>query len=152
MVMYAPAVEGARRPPPSRAADTRRRVNCELTAHVNLPLGDQAPQAARRAVRPLLRSQGLRDENWLSDVELVISELVTNAVRHGGGCLSLQLQTCDGRLTIAAADRSTAVPDHRPHADDGGRGLAIIEALCPRWGVHTHSGGKQVWVQFAPHP
>jgi len=123
----------------------------ELTARFDLPLGPQALGVARHAVRPMLHGWGFRDSDWLNDAELVVSELVGNAVRHGGGCLSVDLQAHQEHVTVGAADGSAVVPRRR-EADEGGRGLLIIEALSTRWGVHDHQGGKRVWVQLRPHP
>jgi anti-sigma regulatory factor (Ser/Thr protein kinase) len=124
----------------------------ELTARFDLPLGLEAPAAARRVVRSVLASWGMHDERWLHEATVVISELVANAVRHGGGCLSLDLQAHDGDVTIGAADGSSVVPRRRDADDDGGRGLAIVEALVTRWGVHSHEGGKRVWAQLRRCP
>lgn len=73
------------------------------------------------------------------------------AVRHGGGCRSVDLQARQGRVTVGAADVSALVPCRRVAAD-GDRGLVIIEALSTRWGMHDYQGGDRVWVQLRPHP
>ena len=124
----------------------------ELTARFDLPLSDHAPCEARQAVRPMLAAWGFDDPDWTGAVELVITELVANAVRHGGGCLALELQAHDGHLTVAVVDGSAVVPRRGDPTDQGGRGLAIIEALSQRWGVDPHQGGKRVWVELPPHP
>jgi anti-sigma regulatory factor (Ser/Thr protein kinase) len=125
----------------------------ELSARFDVPLGPQAAEAARRATRTVLHGWGYRDRSWLDSVELVVSELVSNAVRHGGGCRSLDLQAHEDHVTVGAADGSPIVPRRRDEPDsDGGRGVFIIEALSARWGVHDHHGGKRVWVQLLPHP
>ena len=124
----------------------------ELTARFDLPLSLDAPRLARHAVRSVLAAWGIHDDEWLTDAQTVISELVTNAVRHGGGSLPLDLQAHDGHLTIGAADGSSVVPRRRDPADDGGRGLMIVEALTTRWGVHDHHGGKRVWARLPDHP
>jgi anti-sigma regulatory factor (Ser/Thr protein kinase) len=124
----------------------------ELTARFDLPLGLAAPAAARRAVRSMLTGWGFRDTLWLDEVCIVVSELVANAVRHGGGCVSLDLQAHDGQVVIGVADGSAVVPRRRDPSDDGGLGLGIIEALAARWGVRDHEGGKRVWVQLSPPP
>jgi anti-sigma regulatory factor (Ser/Thr protein kinase) len=125
----------------------------ELNAQFDLPLGPEAAGAARRATRTVLHSWGYTDPGWLDHAEIVISELVTNAVKHGGGCLSLDLQAHEEHVTVAAADGTAVVPRRRDDPDsDGGRGLLLIEALSTRWGVHDHHGGKRVYVQLRPHP
>jgi anti-sigma regulatory factor (Ser/Thr protein kinase) len=125
----------------------------ELTAHVDLPLNETASAVARRSVQTTLFAWGFDDPAWLDAATLVVSELVGNAVRHGGGCLALELHAHEEHVTISAADGSAVIPSRRDDPDgDGGRGLAIIEALSQRWGVEDHHGGKRVWVLLAPHP
>jgi anti-sigma regulatory factor (Ser/Thr protein kinase) len=123
-----------------------------LTARLDLPLGDHAPRAARAAVHAVLTAWGHADVDWLDTAALVTSELVTNAVLHGGGCLGLNVDSHDGRVTISVSDGSAVVPERRPPDARGGRGLAIIESISARWGVHDHEGGKRVWVELAPCP
>jgi anti-sigma regulatory factor (Ser/Thr protein kinase) len=128
----------------------------EFTAHVDLPLTDHAPRVARAGIRATLAGWGFTDPEWLDAAALVVSELVSNAVRHGGGCLALELSAHDDHVTVAAVDGSAVVPRRRDaHGRpdiDGGRGLAIIEASVQRWGVQDHHGGKRVWVLLAPYP
>ncbi|MDG6106203.1 ATP-binding protein [Dactylosporangium aurantiacum] len=125
----------------------------ELTAHVDLPLNETAPAVARRSLQTTLFAWGFSDQDWLNAAILVVSELVANAVRHGGGCLALELRAHEAQVTICAADGSAVVPRRRDDPDgDSGRGLAIIEALSQRWGVENHQGGKRVWVLLQPHP
>lgn len=125
----------------------------ELTAHVDLPLGYTAPAVARRMLGSTLPLWGFTDKPWLDVAHLVVTELVSNAVRHGGGCVSLELRAHEAQVTISVADGSAVAPRHRADPDDeGGRGLLIIEALSQRWGVEDHHGGKWVWVLLPPHP
>ncbi|MEO3778426.1 ATP-binding protein [Micromonospora sp. B11E3] len=124
----------------------------ELTAHLDLPLGIHAPGAARRAVTALLEGWGFRDEEWLDAAAVVTSELVTNAVRHGGGCVEFTAEAHEGRVVLSVADGSSVVPRRRDPDGVGGRGIAVIEALSARWGVHDHEGGKRVWVELRPYP
>jgi anti-sigma regulatory factor (Ser/Thr protein kinase) len=125
----------------------------ELTAHLDLPLGLPAVKAARRVVRSMLRGWGLTDDEWLDRASLVVSELVTNAVRHGGGCLALDLRADEGIVTVGAADASALVPRRGEVYEDGtgGYGIGIIEALASRWGVDDQEGGKRVWVRLHPY-
>jgi len=82
----------------------------------------------------------------------VVSELVSNAVRHGGGAVAFTVEAHDGRVMLCVADGSAVVPSHRDPDEAGGRGLTVIEALAAQWGVRDHQGGKQVWVQLEPYP
>ncbi|BCJ46374.1 hypothetical protein GCM10010168_60130 [Actinoplanes ianthinogenes] len=121
-----------------------------LTANLDLPLHHGAPGAARRAVVAVLTGWGFHDQDWLETAAVVVSELVTNAVRHGGGCLALAVEAHEGRVVVSVADGSAVVPRRRDPDDEGGRGLALIEALADRWTVRNHEGGKQVRVLLPP--
>lgn len=125
----------------------------ELNATLDLPLGDVAPAAARRAVRHMLIAWQLLDLDWLDGAELVVSELVTNAVRYGGGCIELSMQSHEGRVILKAADGSSVVPrDRGPRANGGGYGIRLIESCSEAWGVEDFRGGKRVWVRLPVCP
>ncbi|MFD1372412.1 ATP-binding protein [Actinoplanes sichuanensis] len=126
----------------------------ELNAEIELPDGNGAASTARAALRALLAGWRLTDEAWLYDATLIVSELVTNAVRHGGGCLALHVHADDGDVSLAVTDGSAEMP-HRRTADErsaGGRGLVFVDAFAETWGAHPHGDGKQVWVRLAPYP
>ncbi|MCI4066789.1 ATP-binding protein [Micromonospora sp. R77] len=121
-----------------------------MTAYLDLPVGSGALAAARRVVESTLVGWGFADRQDVGDAVLVTNELVANAVRHGGGCLSLHLHSRSDEVTICAVDGSAVVPRHRDPDGDGGRGLRIIEAVCRAWGVEDlGEGGKRVWVRLA---
>jgi anti-sigma regulatory factor (Ser/Thr protein kinase) len=123
----------------------QRRVTWEyrLSSHVD-SIGH-----ARRHVRYALESY--TDAGTLGDIELVVSELVTNAVRHGPGeLITLRLVTepdgtiagevedqGDGVIAIRKQDLTTAV---------GGMGLPIVDELTSAWGVFP--GSTHVWFRF----
>jgi anti-sigma regulatory factor (Ser/Thr protein kinase) len=111
-----------------------------------------APAAARRSVASMLREWGFDDEGWVQHAMIVVSELVTNAVVHGGGCLALEVQADEGHVTVAAVDGSAVLPQSRVADDGGGRGIRLIEALAAAWGVQDHQDGKRVWAMLPPHP
>jgi anti-sigma regulatory factor (Ser/Thr protein kinase) len=123
----------------------------DLSAHIDLPLGEDAARVARHAVRPILEGWGFTHEDLLDAAAIVVSELVTNAVRHGSGCLELTLSAHDGQVTVSAADGSAVVPRRREAGIGGGRGIALIEALSQSWGVQDFDGGKKVFVVLAPY-
>ncbi len=122
--------------------------------HLRLDLrsSSQANTHARRALSGLFDRWGLDDPRWRVAVSLIATELVSNAVRHGGGCLSLDVSSRDGRLTVAAVDASRTPPRRRPPDDEGGRGMHIIAALTEAWGVEPHGDGKRVWARLHPYP
>ncbi|KUL33365.1 ATP-binding protein [Actinoplanes awajinensis] len=123
-----------------------------LTAHLDVPLHHGAPGAARRAVVAVLSGWGLSDQDWLDAAAVVVSELVTNAVRYGGGCVALHVEAQDGRVVVSVADGSPVRPRRRDPDDVGGRGIALIEALADSWTVRHHEGGKQVRVALRQCP
>ncbi|WP_406432845.1 ATP-binding protein [Streptomyces sp. NBC_00631] len=107
---------------------------------------------ARCAVRAFLARQGHRPEDRTSqDAQLVVSELVTNAVRHapGPGELVLELEPGAGRLLIAVRDCSPAPPALRQDdpARVGGHGLRLVRRLCSQvWTVPAPPGKRVVAV------
>jgi anti-sigma regulatory factor (Ser/Thr protein kinase) len=107
-----------------------------------------ASREARYVARAVLQDWDVAT-GLVDDAVLVISELVTNAVRHAGTATTLELeigQTGD-RLRIALIDGDATEPRPRSAgagAEDG-RGLAILAALSDRWGIEPLQGGKRVW-------
>ncbi|WP_455358991.1 ATP-binding SpoIIE family protein phosphatase [Streptomyces sp. SYSU K21746] len=112
----------------------------------DLPGDGSAAGAARKFVRDQLDSWQLGE---LSDVtELVVSELVGNALRYGGGPGRLRLMRHD-RLVVELADTGPDLPQiqHASLSDEGGRGLQLINMLCRRWGSCRTPSGKIVWAE-----
>jgi hypothetical protein len=85
-------------------------------------------------------------------VILVMTEMVTNSIRHGSEPVIVDLVETVPTLTVRVSDGSSKKP-LQPGArtgDEGGRGLRIIDALTSRWGVWLNpGGGKTVWCEFA---
>ncbi len=124
----------------------------ELSASLDLPLGMAAPTGARHTLRQILLTWGYTDEDWLDESGLLISELVANAVRHGGGCLEVRVQAHGRLVTVSAADGSSVIPRRREPGPAGGLGLALIERFADGWGIENHHGGKRVWIRLRAHP
>jgi anti-sigma regulatory factor (Ser/Thr protein kinase) len=122
-----------------------------VVAHVALPRTVDAIRLARHTITEALRSRGFRDRDWLNLVALIVVELVSNAVRHAGGCTAVDL-LADGQTIVAVTDRSSVRPRLQGSGDEGGRGLLIVDALCTRWGTRGHGTGKQVWAELPPCP
>ncbi|MEV7297404.1 ATP-binding protein [Streptomyces microflavus] len=80
------------------------------------------------------------------DALLVVSELVTNAVRHAPGPCTLALDLQDGVLEIAVSDASGGSPQPQPFEPQrvGQHGLEIVQALCTRIGTETTAFGKTI--------
>ncbi|MFE0422024.1 SpoIIE family protein phosphatase [Streptomyces sp. NPDC058953] len=108
---------------------------------------DAAPGRARRLARRALTRWGLEE---LSDsVELLVSEVVTNAVRYAERPVTLRLLRTDV-LRCEVGDDSPQLPRQRKarDTDEGGRGLFLVNRLARRWGATRLSGGKVVWFEL----
>ncbi|WP_240139310.1 SpoIIE family protein phosphatase [Streptomyces sp. MUM 178J] len=108
---------------------------------------DAAPSRARRLARRALARWGLED---LSDsVELLVSEVVTNAVRYASRPVTLRLLRTDV-LRCEVGDDSPQLPRQRRarDTDEGGRGLFLVNRLARRWGATRLSTGKVVWFEL----
>ncbi|GAA4967833.1 ATP-binding protein [Kineococcus glutinatus] len=87
-------------------------------------------------------------------VELVVSELVANAVEHGGPPVSIGVRRHGDVLRVRVADGNPTPPVPREqgaHATSG-RGVALVAHLSSGWGVEPGTGGKVVWCDVALHP
>jgi anti-sigma regulatory factor (Ser/Thr protein kinase) len=114
---------------------------------------DTAPMQARRILDGALAEWGL---GHLADAaDLVMSELVTNAVVHGLGPASLDVyvdRAADGGLLfIEVQDAGGVLPQRRDVGEDSvdGRGLLIVAALAEDWGVEPVGHGKRVWASLS---
>ena len=107
--------------------------------------------AARRFVRDVLKARQV-DDGIVSTVELLTSEVVTNAIVHAGSGPQLVVEVQESLVRVAVRDLSPGVPVRRlTHLDDvSGRGVVIIEELAAAWGVERErNGAKQVWFEVA---
>ncbi|MFJ8635915.1 SpoIIE family protein phosphatase [Streptomyces sp. NPDC093568] len=108
---------------------------------------DAAPGRARRLARRALARWGLEE---LSDsVELLVSEVVTNAVRYASRPVTLRLLRTDV-LRCEVGDDVPQLPRLRQAraTDEGGRGLYLVNRLARRWGATRLSTGKVVWFEL----
>ncbi|MER5525913.1 SpoIIE family protein phosphatase [Streptomyces sp. NPDC002677] len=111
-----------------------------------LPNNPAAVRSARQAAARQLSEWGL--QHLVTTVELIVSELVTNAVRHGRGPIRLRLIKHQV-LTCEVSDDNTSHPRPRhPHLiDENGRGLFLVARLSRRWGSRSATDGKVVWAE-----
>ncbi|MZE73740.1 ATP-binding SpoIIE family protein phosphatase, partial [Streptomyces sp. SID5789] len=108
---------------------------------------DAAPGRARRLARRALARWGMED---LTDaVELLVSEVVTNAVRYASRPVTLRLLRTDV-LRCEVGDDVPQLPRLRQAraTDEGGRGLYLVNRLARRWGATRLSTGKVVWFEL----
>ena len=117
---------------------------------LSMPPTPGAIRIVRHLLRDALSIGGLDPDGPC----LVLSELLTNALIHGGPPTVL-LELSSGRLHIAVADPGTGRVEAMPASGSrgGGRGLFLVNALADRWGVRAPSaGGKTVWCHLAVAP
>lgn len=131
-------------------ATQRTRLNLQVT----LPTGDGAVRLARRVTRDVLA-------RWrLAHVEdtavLLVSELVTNAVRHARDtyaiALDLEVGTTWLRIEVQDADPRWPKPRTPGSLDESGFGLVLVDALAGTWGVRETATGKAVWAELDIRP
>jgi anti-sigma regulatory factor (Ser/Thr protein kinase) len=109
-----------------------------------------APGYARRVTAQALHQWGY-SADVMQDVELVVSELVTNAVRHADSHVRLSVHRDDTQaLRIAVQDATPLASPAKtsPFAAEPGHGLGIVATISADWGVEPLSDGKIVWAQI----
>lgn len=135
------------------AAEARRHM---LQTAFSSPVDLRAPGNARRMVRDICAQWGIAQLTHIA--QLVVSELVTNAIRHAGTDIDVELLLRGDFLHLRVHDRSTAAP--RRHAETvaanaartGGRGLHLIDVYASGWGHVVGTGGKVVWATLRARP
>jgi anti-sigma regulatory factor (Ser/Thr protein kinase) len=130
----------------------------EVVSYLELAISSRAPFWARRQTRNTLQSWDIGPEN-IETAQLLVSELVTNAVKYAGSglppghgdldgaeCVSLILRYITRRLTILVSD-----PDSRPPVlvetngeAESGRGLVLVQALSKDWNFYLPAAGGKV--------
>jgi anti-sigma regulatory factor (Ser/Thr protein kinase) len=114
---------------------------------LELPYVFQAPRVARNAVREAVI--GLPLPTPQEDIDLVISELVTNAVVHGAPPIELIVLVGRGALRIEVCDglaMSPVIPTDAADRLELGCGLTIVDNLTDRWGWLIRPPGKCIWA------
>ncbi|MFF1349953.1 ATP-binding protein [Streptomyces sp. NPDC058322] len=113
------------------------------------------PESVRPARRYVLQAAVHQEpsipDDALDTLELLASELVTNAVRYGqepGDSLKVTVEASPGRCRVEVHDTRRRHPRARPVSSERarGRGLHLVQALAAQWGVAEKSFGKVVWV------
>ncbi|GGN49519.1 hypothetical protein GCM10011579_003280 [Streptomyces albiflavescens] len=114
-----------------------------------LPWTPTACGLARTVVRDVLPRWGLGE--LVPAAELLVSELVCNALRHGAGPLRLTLERVpDVRCSVSDGSSKPPRPTDAGPEDEGGRGLALVDMLAARWGCERGlPAGKTVWFELS---
>ncbi|MGW7548501.1 SpoIIE family protein phosphatase [Streptomyces sp. NPDC054770] len=117
-------------------------------SHVTWEIGarDEMVGRARELTARQLARWGLAESSFTT--ELIVSELVTNALRYGGAPITLRLIR-DRSLICEVSDGSSTSPHVRraQDTDEGGRGLYLIAQLAQNWGTRYGDRGKTIWAE-----
>ncbi|MXM64590.1 SpoIIE family protein phosphatase [Streptomyces sp. HUCO-GS316] len=125
-----------------------RPLSIDNVASWNLPFEPTAVGQARALTNDRLAQWQL--EELAFSTELIVSELVTNAIRHARGPIALRLIRGRNRLICAVSDHSSTSPRmRRAHVvEEGGRGLFLVAQFALRWGTRYTGEGKIIWAEL----
>jgi serine/threonine-protein kinase RsbW len=123
------------------------------TVDETIECSPRAPGVARRALEQAATDL---DADLLRDAQLLVSEVVTNSIKHSGSDdpIGLRVWTRPAGLKVEVADGGIGFePGPLTHAGDGegGRGLLILETLAERWGT-SRDARTRVWFELSPRP
>jgi anti-sigma regulatory factor (Ser/Thr protein kinase) len=124
-----------------------RSIPKDNIASWTLPSELTSARRARGLIKRPLKKWGLSDLQPVA--ELLVSELVTNAVRYAQGKVGLRL-ILEGGLVCEVLDDSAALPRlrHPDEDDERGRGLQVVSQVAQRWGARRSLTGKVVWCEL----
>jgi anti-sigma regulatory factor (Ser/Thr protein kinase) len=124
-----------------RRATPRTVIQVEHSLH--------GPAQARAAVHECVGRLGL-DAQVADDVVLLVSEMVTNAVRYAMPPVRLEIQAGTEDVVVAVRDGSPRlpVPRHADESAEGGRGMLLVDMLTSDHGVHPAPPGKAIWARL----
>jgi PAS domain S-box-containing protein len=129
-------------------ARTRELPSSQVAAW-DVPADPSLVAPVRKQVVEQLDAWGLSEAGFTA--ELVVSELVTNAIRYGDHPIRLRLIHDDTTLICEVSDSSHTAPHLRRARtfDEGGRGLLLVAQLTERWGSRHTADGKTIWAEIA---
>ncbi|HWM73616.1 MAG TPA: ATP-binding protein [Nocardioides sp.] len=119
---------------------------------IEVPVDLEAVDGVRTQVVDLAASWGFSE---LEDLEVVTSELVTNAIVHARSASVVEIRLVLGDcVEVAVSDADPEPPVKRIPYEQHTRGLGlhIVDALCEAWGVRQAPAGKTVWARLGPLP
>jgi anti-sigma regulatory factor (Ser/Thr protein kinase) len=120
-----------------------------VPSSLSLERSRRAVAQARSFVRERCRHAGVA-ESVCDAAELMVSELVTNAVEHARSHVELVVEVTPRVVRVEVGDGNAALPAIQ-QADEGavhGRGMAIVDGLASSWGVRPAGRGKAVWFEL----
>jgi len=146
-----PASPREQRPVRSVPSTTRRGGDASRT--IRVPWSTSSVASARKSVVEHLRGRGDVSTVVVDEAEIVVSELVANAVRHarplGDGTLRVHWKVKAGVVEVEVSDGggvSTPRPAPQSLWASSGRGLRIVRSLAHEWGVTEERNGRTVWA------
>jgi DNA-binding NarL/FixJ family response regulator len=109
----------------------------------------RSPRRSRRLARDTLT--GWCDDDVLSTIELLVSEVVSNGVEHADSDVDVRIAVGATTIRVEVSDRSPVLPIVRSPCLDSpnGRGMRIVDNAASRWGVQARRTGKCVWFELA---
>lgn len=109
------------------------------------------PQTPRRARSMVARALAGISPDTVFIAELLVSELVTNAVLHAESGIELEIRFSGGNVHVSVGDEDTSMPRLTSVSDVqalSGRGLQLVDALATSWGWERTPAGKRVWFEL----
>jgi len=139
-------------PDRAQAVATIRERSDRLRATLSVVHGPGGPAQARAAVMAHADRLGLGE--LADDVVLLVSELVTNAIRHAVAPIDLEIEVDDDEVVVAVRDGSAVPPAPRNAGveAEGGRGMLLVDLLTDEHGVRAQPPGKTVWARLHRQP
>ncbi|MFD7917801.1 SpoIIE family protein phosphatase [Streptomyces sp. NPDC059740] len=127
-----------------------RRLAADQVATWEVPPDPAAVADVRARCSRRLQEWGLEEIAYAT--ELILSELLTNAVRYGSPPIAVRLLR-DHTLVVEVSDGSSTSPHLRRAGatDEGGRGLFLVAQFAERWGTRYTPVGKVIWAEQSPH-
>jgi anti-sigma regulatory factor (Ser/Thr protein kinase) len=124
------------------------RVHADRMHRLDLAATPESAALARGFTAGVLEEAGLRDK--VDTAVLLVSEIVTNALRHGIPPAALTITFRDDVLEVAVEDADTTMPVPRQPdpLDESGRGFVLVQALSADWGIRPLPTGKTTWFRL----
>ena len=115
-----------------------------------LPPEPRSASKARAFARDFVAASGAVTDPDV--VELLVSELVTNAVLHARTSIIVNIAIVRGGVRVEVADESASSVSQRNYSADAttGRGVGLVDVLATDWGIRSHAYGKTVWFEVIP--
>jgi anti-sigma regulatory factor (Ser/Thr protein kinase) len=117
------------------------------------------PESIPRAREVLESLRGQLEESVLDDLRLIVSELVTNSIRHAGlrtsDPIDLEVSVNESTIRLELRDRGRGFappPSPTNPFQESGWGLFLVSQLTDRWGVSTEAGETTVWIEIHRKP